>query len=276
MILLIHKATILIILVLLAPTTGKLKMTSGKLYQSHVDLFPEDKDDPKQLEKRRASFVSRATQAFEDETVANEVKDSLPLQYLFDLWTHLDVDKFENIRTWYFNWRHFLKYQDRLAVVFFGTFTIETLNINIKSGTYLKEEVDVVWDYHTEYIDKVKQDDVKPFIDRIKLMCEAPLLPTLLAESDDFELRKSAYMHYGNLYGVPESEKALLESYAEQYANVIVADDLETVKTLMSKRSSTKELESMWQDIIETFNLSRRFHASVFGNQDIRPIIPLK
>ncbi len=251
-------------------------MTSGKLYQSHVDLFPIDKDDPEALAKRRESFVSRATQVFDDETLINEVRESIPLEYLFDSWTSLDMEAFQKIRTWYLNWRHFLKYQDRLAVVFFGTFTIETLNINVKSGSELKEEIDVLWEFHSDYIDKCKKEDVMVFVERVKLMCEAPLLPTLLKDMDDFELRKSAYMHYGNFYGIPETDKPILESYAEQYAKIIVADDINEVKSLMSKRSSTKELEAMWQDIIETYNLSRRFHASVFGSEYIRPIIPLK
>ncbi|RYV02295.1 hypothetical protein SOPP22_09525 [Shewanella sp. OPT22] len=251
-------------------------MTSGKLYQSHVDLFPIDKDDPEALAKRRESFVNRATQVFDDETTINEVRESIPLEYLFDLWTELKVENFWEMRLWYLNWRHFLKYQDRLAVVFFGTFTLETLNINLKFGNQVKEHVEVVWEAHTEYIDKCKPEDVKVFIERVKLMCESPLLPTLLKDIDDVALRKTAYMHYGDLYGVPENDKALLESYAEQYAKVIVADEIEEIKSLMSKRSSTKELDAMWKDIIETFNLSRRFHASVFGSEVVRPIIPLK
>ena len=250
-------------------------MTSGKLYQSHVDLFPENKDDPKALEKRRASFVLRAGQVFEDETIADEVRESIPLQHLFDLWTNIDYDKFEGIWLWYMNWRYMLKYQDRLAVVFYGTFTLETLNINAKFNTRVKEEVEYIWDHHNDYINRCRTEDVKLFIERIKLMCESPLLPDLLKDADDFEMRKLAYMHYGDMYGVPESDKALLEGYADQYAKVIVADDIKEVEKLIHKRSSTKELDAMWEDIIKTFNLSRRFHASVFGSENIRPIIPV-
>lgn len=253
-------------------------MMPGKLYESHVDLFPEDKDDPKALEKRRANFVLRAGQVFEDENIAEEVRHSIPLQHLFDLWTNLgdDNDTLDELVIWYDNWRHFLKYQDRLAVVFFGTFTIETLNINVRPKTLVKEAIAELWEYHDFYIEKISKEDINIFLDRIKLMCEAPLLPGLIKDEDDFELRKTAYMHYGDSYNVPETDKALLESYAEQYAKVIVANDIDEVKKLLSKRSSTKKLEAMWKDVIETFNLSRRFHASVFGGENIRPLIPVK
>ncbi len=251
-------------------------MTSGKLYQSHVDLFPESKDAPKALENRRASFVLRAGQVFEDEEVAGQIRESIPLQYLFDLWTDIDYDKFYEIGVWYSNWRYMLEYRDRLAVVFFGTFTIETLNINARAGTRLKEAIEVVWDYHNDYINRCRQEDVRLFIERIKLMSEAPLLPDSLKDADDIELRKQAYIHYGDMYGIAQSDKALLENYAEQYAKVVVADDIKEIKQLISKRSSTKELAAMWEDIIETFNLSRRFHASVFGEDCVRPIIPVK
>ena len=251
-------------------------MTSGKLYQSHIDLFPESKDVPEALEKRRASFVLRAGQVFEDENVAKEVGEAIPLQHLFDLWTDINYDNFYEIGLWYSNWRYILEYRDRLAAVFFGTFTIETLNINAKFNTRLKEEIEVVWEYHNDHINRCRQEDIKIFIDRIKLMCEAPLLPNLLKDADDVELRKQAYMHYGDMYGVPESDKALLESYAELYAKVIVLDDIEDIEKLVNKRSTTKELDAMWQDIIGTCNLSRRFHISVFGEESVRPIIPLK
>ncbi|CAA0105484.1 Uncharacterised protein [BD1-7 clade bacterium] len=244
----------------------------GPMIRAHTDLFPIDIADSLLQDARRESFKVRAGQAFDDKDTRETVLSSPSLLALIELWTHLDIDRLFEIQQWYTTHADTLSKNEKRAVIFFGTFSIETLNINICSGTSLKSDVESVWNEHVKLFDAFTRDEVKSFIHRVMLMSEAPLVPDVLGRPDqDASLREQAYIHFRRLYDIGENVEPALAHDALIYADTIVQDQY--IRCDQPDQPRRQELQFMFEDIMETFNLSRRFHRKVFGENNIRPDI---
>ncbi|MGB0895040.1 MAG: hypothetical protein ACPGUD_11595 [Parashewanella sp.] len=244
-------------------------MSVGSLYQAHVDLFPKDLTSYSAMDARRQSFIDRASQAFSDPDIGEAVVQTKALTDLFELWTDLNLANLMRMQNWYIQWQGELSKEQKLAVLFFGTFSIETLNVNVKSGTPLKQELREVWRLHHALFDDFAEHELAYFIHRIMLMCEAPLIPQMLTKQNDMLLRRQAYIHYGERYQVEAKFNVQLENDAKCFSKSIVSDH-----RVQDANIRSGQLAVMWKDVVDTFNLSRQFHRQIFGEQNIRPDLP--
>lgn len=245
---------------------------NGPLVSAHRELFPKVPDDPQAKEKRRNSFAHRARQAFgENETLADEIVGSEFVADLIDRWTNLRCDTIERIGQWYQEAEDSLSKEQKHAIIFFGSFSIETLYINLKHSSRFKAVVQKIWVEHAKLFDAYSKDEVRSFIHRVMLMVETPIVPEVLGDPDhDEELRTQAYMHFSMLYQIDEGERAGLAEDAKFYSTCVVSDE-PTGSQLQSEYKRGSKVKAMWEDIAMTFNMSRQYHRKVLGVEEMRP-----
>ncbi|MCL1077626.1 hypothetical protein D5R81_06805 [Parashewanella spongiae] len=246
-------------------------MELGSLVNAHKELFPADMNSMTAMLERKQSFIARAKQAFSDPQLGHSVVNTMALDDLFELWTELDYQKIQKMHKWYQQWPSRLSKDQKLAVIFFGTFSIETLNINVRSDVALKQELYLLWQRHQVLFNAFSKDEVLSFIHRVMLMSESPLVPDIIGCNDDVMLREQAYRYYGTRYNVAEEDHEQLSQDAQLYAQLIVENDGKL--KVGKKKARSPELVTMMTDVMETFNLSRQFHRKVFGKEIIRPDI---
>ncbi|MBE8167782.1 MAG: hypothetical protein HAW66_05415 [Shewanella sp.] len=246
-------------------------MELGSLVNAHKELFPVDTNSMTAMLARKQSFITRAKQAFSDQQLSDSVVNTMALDDLFELWTELDYQKIQKMHKWYQQWPSRLSKDQKLAVIFFGTFSIETLNINVRSDSALKQELYLLWQRHQVLFNAFSKDEILSFIHRVMLMSESPLVPDIIGCNDDLMLRAQAYQHYGARYNIGDADQEQLISDAQLYSQLIVED--EGKLKIGKKKARSPELVAMMADVIGTYNLSRRFHRKVFGKEIIRPDI---